>query len=255
MAAPTAETVFAEAEKLPVEERLKLVNLLTASMLGASAAVAAIPKAAVGKASAKAADGPKREANWWLKGTMHVRGLLADAIKADKAAGIKVSGTAPVVVSSMLKEAGQLSAEVQPSAEEALAMYEEYKANPPAPKSASGSVASKGSATGSAKTKYSELTDEEKKAKRSEAAVRAAATRKANKEAKAAAGGAAAVAPKNTGETTEDGREIWVIGGKRYAKVETALWDAETLKWAGELQEDGGIDTTAAEPELEMEDE
>ena len=250
MAAPTAETVFAEAEKLSVEERLKLVNLLTASMLGASAAIAAIPKAAVGKASAKAADAPKREGNWWVKATQHVRGLLADAIKADKEAGGKPSGTAPIVVSSMLKEAGQLSADKLPSAEEVLAMYEEYKVNPPAPKSASGSVASKGSATGSAKTKFSDLSEEDKKARRSEAAKKAAITRAANKAAKAESS-----APSNTGKTTDDGMEIWLVGGKRYAKVESFLWDAETRAWAGELKEDGTIDADAAEPELEVADE
>ena len=248
----------------PVEEQLALMHSISGRLLGHGLAVAAIGAVKTKSKVAKTADpdAPKREGSWWIKATQHVREHLSDLIAADKAAGVAVKGTAPITVSSMLKDAGELSQELLPTKEQVVAMYEKYKEDPPAPKS-SASTASGGSAAGSAKSKHSELSEEEKKARRSEAAKKAAATRKANKEAAAAlaaggggaAGGAGPVAPKNTGEETEDGREIWTIGGKRYAKVETALWDAETLAWAGELQEDGSIDATAAEPELEMADE
>lgn len=183
----------------PVEDRRAIMAaLMEALVLGGPVALPAVGKGGKG-AAAKDPSAPKREANWWIKATVSIRAVLKPHIEADNAARAaagegKIAGTAPTTVASMLREAGQLSAEVRPSDEEVLAMYEQYKADPPAPKS-SASTASKGSSTGSAKSKFSELTDEEKAAKRSLAAKKAAATRKANKEAKAASGGGAAAAP------------------------------------------------------------
>jgi hypothetical protein len=254
----TVETVVASALELSVEDRLQVLHQLTASLLGASAAVAAIPKAASGK-KAKSPDAPKRELTWWIKATMEVRKIL-------KTTGDELEVTTPPRVASMLKGAGQLADGLFPSDEEVLAMYEEYKANPPAPKSSS-STASKGSSTGSAKTKFSDLSEEEKKARRSEAGKKAAATRAANKAAREAEvdGGATPkpakpaiirkpAGPTKTDEETTDGREIWVIGGKRYARAEDFLWDAKTLKWAGALNKDGSIDTEAEEMEYNTEE-
>jgi hypothetical protein len=169
----------------PVEQQLALMHSISGRLLGHSAAIgAAAPK---GKSKVvKDADAPKREGNWWVKATQHVRGHLAELIAADKEAGIAVKGTAPITVSSMLKDAGELSQELLPTAEQVAAMYEKYKEDPPAPKS-SASTGSASSGGGSAKSKHSELSEEEKKAKRSEAAKKAAATRAANKAAKAAA--------------------------------------------------------------------
>ena len=258
----------------PLEDRRSIMAaLMEALVLGGP-----IAAPAVGKAGAKAADGPKKEANWWIKAAVAVGNMLKEQIAEDNAARAeagqsKVAGTIGPKVASMLKKSGQLTKDTMPSLEEVLAVYEEYKADPDA-----ASAASKGSSTASKKTKFSELSEEEKKARRSEAAKKAAATRKANKAAKEAAeagegadGGsvgkavaevdsliAAAkkpapkaapkpAAPKQTEDTMEDGRDIWLIGGKRYARIEEGLWHAATGKWAGTLNEDGTIDTEAEE--------
>lgn len=172
----TNKSTFDLIATWPVEEQLALMHSISGRLLGHAAAL--VPKA---KTKVVDPDAPKREGNWWVKATQHVRGHLSDLIAADKAAGIAIKGTAPITVSSMLKDAGELSQEILPTKEQVVAMYEQYKEDPPAPKS----VASGGSATGSAKSKASELTEEEKKAKRSEAAKKAAATRAANKAKKA----------------------------------------------------------------------
>ena len=183
------KTTFDLIATWPVEEQLALMHSISGRLLGHGAAIgaaAAAPKtkSKVAKAAA-AADAPKREGNWWVKATQHVREHLSELIAADKAAGTVIKGTAPITVSSMLKDAGELSQEILPTKEQVVAMYEKYKEDPPAPKS-SASTASGGSDAGSAKSKFSELSEEEKKAKRSEAAKKAAATRAANKAAKAA---------------------------------------------------------------------
>jgi hypothetical protein len=172
----------------PVEEQLALMHSISGRLLGHGAAIGAAATKGKAKAAkaAPAADAPKREGSWWIKATQHVREHLSELIAADKAAGVAVKGTAPITVSSMLKDAGELSQELLPTKEQVVAMYEKYKEDPPAPKS-SASTSSGGSAAGSAKSKHSELSEEEKKAKRSEAAKKAAATRAANKAAKAAA--------------------------------------------------------------------
>lgn len=233
-----------------VEDQLALMHTISGRLLGHGAAIGAAAAASKGKSTkaiAKNPDAPKREGNWWVKATQHVRGHLAELIAADKAAGTVIKGTAPITVSSMLKDAGLLSAELLPTAEQVHEMYAKYKDEPPAPKSSSGSVASKGSGTGSAKTKFSDLSDEEKKAKRSEAAKKAAATRAANKASKE-------TKPTDVGEHA-DGRTICTFRGERYLRIDNCLWNASTEKWVGELKEDGTIDTTVEEPEIEAGDE
>jgi hypothetical protein len=174
----------------PVEDRRSIMAaLMEALVLGGPVAMPAVGKG--GRATAKDPSAPKREANWWIKATVNIRSMLKAHIEADNAARAeageaKIAGTAPTTIASMLREAGQLGKDTEPTEEEVLAMYEQYKAEPPAPKSG-GSTASKGSSTGSAKTKFSSLSPEEQKAKRSEAAKKAAATRAANKAARAGA--------------------------------------------------------------------
>jgi hypothetical protein len=53
-----------------------------------------------------------------------------------------------------------------------------------------------------------------------------------------------------TGKETADFRDIWLINGQEYARQVDALWAADTLQWAGEVQEDGTIDPTAEEPKV-----
>jgi hypothetical protein len=176
----------------PVEDRRSIMAaLMEALVLGGPVAMPAVGKG--GRAAAKDPSAPKREANWWIKATVNIRSMLKAHIEADNTARAeagesKIAGTAPTTVASMLKDAGQLGKDTEPTEEQVLAMYEQYKAEPPAPKSGS-STASKGSSTGSAKSKFSSLSPEEQKARRSEAAKKAAATRAANKAAKAAVEG------------------------------------------------------------------
>jgi len=230
-----------------VEDQLSLMHSISGRLLGHGAAIGTVSKSKASKA-AKDPDAPKRESNWWIKATQHVRAQLAETIAADKEAGVKVDGKAPIRVASMLKDAGEMSAEHLPTQEEIVAMYEKFKADPPPTKSSSASVASKGSGTSSKKSKFSELSEEEQKARRSEAAKKAAATRAANKAAKESA--PQETAPTDVGEHT-DGRTICTFRGKRYLRIDNCLWDAGTEKWVGELGEDGTIDTKAEEPEFE----
>ena len=187
------EQLVAAIVAKPVEDRRSIMAaLMEALVLGGPIAVPAVGKGGRA-AAAKDPSAPKREANWWIKATVRVRAILKEHIEADNAARAeageaKVAGTAPTTVASMLKDGGLLNKDTEPTEEQILAMYEQYKAEPPAPKS-SASTASKGSSTGSAKSKFSSLSPEEQKAKRSEAAKKAAATRAANKAAKAAAEG------------------------------------------------------------------
>ena len=181
----------------PVEDRRAIMAaLMEALVLGGPVALPAVGKG--GKAAAaKDPSAPKREANWWIKATVSIRAILKPHIEADNAARAeagegKIAGTAPTTVASMLKDAGQLGKDIEPSEDQVLAMYEQYKAEPPAPKS-SASTASKGSSASSKKSKFSELSEEEKKARRSEAAKKAAATRAANKAARAATEGGGVV--------------------------------------------------------------
>ncbi len=223
---------------------------------------------------------PKREANWWIKATQYVRSLLADQIKADNEARVaagdkKLPGTVPTTVASMLKDAGKLSADITPSEDEVLEMYESYKEAPPAPKKAS-STASSGSSAKSSKSKYAGMSEEEaeaaKKAARSEAAKKAAATRAANKAKKAAeeagdddadallaeaeallsmakpsaTAAAAAAAEATTEESDELEKTPITYKGKKYMslpiehndKEMVGIWDLKG-KWIGALETEG----------------
>lgn len=141
-------------------------------------------------------DAPPKETSWWIKATQHVREVLKAQIASDNEAlvasgGKKQAGTVPVRVASMLKEAGQLGEGLMPEDAEIMEAYENFKADPPAPKpkaeKKAASVASADSKASTAtKAKFADLTEEEQKAERKARAIRAAATRAANKAAKAA---------------------------------------------------------------------
>ena len=179
-----------------------MIASLNEKLIALTAKVASLEEALHAKPSAKTSkakdpDAPKRETTWWIKATQRVREILKSHIEADKSAlgegGKKISGTAPVTVSSMLKDAGKLTADTWEDIEEAdiLEAYETYKSDPPAPKpkkaSSASSVASEGSkASKSSKPKFADLSEEDQKAARSERAKKAAATRAANKAKKEA---------------------------------------------------------------------
>jgi hypothetical protein len=260
------------AARLSATEQVSVAHDILALALG-------VPLEA-GKKARKAKDpsAPKREGNWWIKATGHVRDVLRPVLDAERAAGEKPSGTAPVRVASMLKDAGELSADVTPSDEAIVAAYERFKEAPP-PTKKEGSTASSGSATKSSRSKYAGMSEEEaeaaKKAARSEAAKKAAATRAANKakkaaeeageeveeavvvapkpaapapapKAAAAAAAAAAVAELEELDDEEPEKEPFTYKGKKYMslpiehhdKEMVGLWDLKG-KWVGALETDG----------------
>jgi hypothetical protein len=267
----TTEQLIEAVLARPEDDRKTIMLALVEAMLIGGP----LEAKAAGKRKAKDPSAPKREANWWIKATQHVRSLLAEQIAADNEARVadgdkKLPGTVPTTVASMLKDAGKLSADVTPSEEEVLAAYESYKAEPPAPKKAS-STASSGSSAKSSKSKYAGMTPEEAEAakkRRSEAAKKAAATRAANKAKKAAeeedseailaeaealiAAAKPAAAPKPAApaeELEEDEipeKQPITFKGKKYMslpiehhdKEMVGLWDLKG-KWVGALETEG----------------
>jgi colicin import membrane protein len=148
-------------------------------------------------------DAPKREANWFIKAMGPIREALKPLFEAHNAAlpeGVKkLNGADAPRVGRILNEAGQMSKELQPSADEIKEAFElmltgaagvpkgpaqrEAKARRDSAKS---SVASDGSGAKAGKPK-AELSEEEAAAKRAAKAAKAAATRAANKAKKAEA--------------------------------------------------------------------
>jgi len=173
------------------------MTAMKAEMTTMKAEVVSLRETIHAKPSAKASkakdpDAPKRETTWWIKATQSVRTILKAHIESDNSAlgegEKKISGTAPVTVSSMLKDSGKLTAETWQDLDEAsvLEAYETYKSSPPAPKpkktsTASSVVSDDSKASKPSKSKFADLSEEEKTAARKARAQKAAATRAANK--------------------------------------------------------------------------
>ena len=273
MSTQAAKITALESEMTAVKAKLTALEAKMESF----AAAPTTPKPAKGTKKPKDPDAPKKEPNWWLKATEHVRGILKPHItemnsslaEGDK----KIPGTAPVAVTKLLKDQGVISSEGWDVAEEAvMAAFATFREN----LSEVGSTTSKASKV--SKPKFSELSEDEQKSRRSEIAKKAAATRAANKakkegemgkgaewHANRAAKEAAtppasptptkkAVTPKpskvdtEVQEITSAPQEMFKYKGKTYVKngneLRTStgdwvgLWDAATKK----------IDTTAEEP-------
>jgi hypothetical protein len=206
-------TIASLSEKiLALESRLEALESVPAKA----------PKA---EKKAKDPEAPKREANWFIKAMGPIRETLKPLIEAHNAAlpegGKKLAGTVPPQVGRILNETGQMSKELQPSADQVKEAFELFLSGEnPAPKgpaqreakkmrdSAKSSVASEGSSAKAGKPK-AEVSDEEAAAKRAAKAAKAAATRAANK-AKKAAEAEAEVAEKPT-EAEAVGEEATVI--------------------------------------------
>jgi hypothetical protein len=133
----------------------------------------------------------KKEANWFVKALSSVRATLKPLIEAHNAAlpegGKKLAGTVAPQVGRMLKEAGQLSATVEPTQAQVAEAFKNFLISPPVPKTPDSGSAASGGGGAAAKAPKAELSEEEAAAKRSQKAAKAAATRAANKAAKAAA--------------------------------------------------------------------
>jgi len=192
----------------------------------ATMSVAKMPKEPKAK-KPKDPDAPKKEATWWIKRTQHVREILKPLIeKHNASAEKKLAGTVPVRVASMLKEAGLLTEEKEPSDESIAEYFETFLADPPEPKmpalreaaaaKKTGSVASESSSGEKVKKPRAEMTEEQKKAKRE----KAAATRAANKAAKSEE------APKEAEKPKEDAKP------KEAAKSEETV---TAYEWEGDI--------------------
>jgi hypothetical protein len=143
------------------------------------------PKA-VKKPKAEAeADKPKKTANWFVKALAAVRTTLKPLIDAHNSAlpegGKKLAGTVAPQVGRMLKEAGHLSADVEPTEAQVAEAFKAFLISPPVPKTPDSHSAASGGGGAAAKAPKAELSEEEAAAKRAQKAAKAAATRAANK--------------------------------------------------------------------------
>jgi len=177
-------TLIETSKSLSAAERLSLAMGILATLQGSEPAPAA-KKSKTAK-EPKPADAPKKEANWFVQALTSVRAALKPLIEAHNAAlpegSKKLAGTVAPQVGRVLKEAGQLSAEIKPTEAQIKAAFHSFLASPPTPKTSS--VASEGGGKAAAKPK-AELTEEEAAAKRAQKAAKAKATREANKAKKA----------------------------------------------------------------------
>jgi hypothetical protein len=179
------------------------------------------------KAAEDAEAKPKKTANWFVKALGSVRATLKPLIEAHNAAlpegGKKLAGTVAPQVGRMLKEAGQLSAEVEPTEAQVATAFKSFLISPPVPKTPDSGSAASAAGGGSAAKPKAEMTEEMAAAKRSQKAAKAAATRAANK-AKKVEGFAdmPKAAPEAEGETVEQYEWVGDIGkgSKAYARID-----------------------------------
>ena len=120
-------------------------------------------------------DAPKKKATWWVKRTMEVREHIKDAIShenlARKARGEKGLTVVHVRVTTMLRDAGKLTKELMPSAEECRAAWLSFLESPPPLKQKPAKEQKEPKEPKEKKT----LTDEEKAAKKEARAAKKAA--------------------------------------------------------------------------------
>jgi hypothetical protein len=129
----TISIIMENAATLTSDERIDLVI----SLLQGLKAKTPEPKAKKAKkeASPDTEPKPKRESNYFIKATSLVRDILKPTIEAYNANlgpdQKKLLGTAPVRVSSMLKDAGLLSESLMPTPEQVQSTFQAFLANPP----------------------------------------------------------------------------------------------------------------------------
>jgi len=231
------------AARLSNDERIDLITSLLQGLKVTSptATPASKPKKAKKEVDPDAEPKPKREANYFIKATAVVREILKPAIDAHNAAlgsdEKKLPGTAPVRVSSMLKDAGLLSETLMPTAAQVHEAFQRFLSNPPEvkPKKAS-SVASEGSEPKAAKKPKVELSDEEKAAERKVRTAKAAATKAAKK-------ATLEVKPDDNVDMP------FMFKGQSYLRIANSLWTAGSDEWVGEFNPTTQtIDTSAKEP-------
>ena len=181
-------TLIETSKSLTPAERLNLAMGILATLQSPEAPKAKAKKAKPVAEAVTAEPKAKKEVNWFVQALTPVRAALKPLIEAHNASlpegGKKLAGTVAPQVGRVLKEAGQLSAEVSPTDAQIKAAFASFLAFPAEPKTAS--VASKSSSAGSKAGKpKAELTEEEAAAKRAQKVAKAKATRDANKAKKA----------------------------------------------------------------------
>lgn len=217
-------------------------------------------KASKPKASSKKPkdpDAPKKEANYFIKATTRVRAVLKPHIEEYNSSlgegEKKLAGTAPITVSSMLKDAGLLSDTIEPSEEEIVEYFEKLKADPSiigkknaplreAAKARKAASIASGASEASADSKKSkaskvELSDEEKAAERKARAAKAAATRAANKAKKEAEAAAAAAAAEDSESDSESEAEAPAAAAPAppAEEAEEAEATVTAYEWEGDI--------------------
>jgi len=164
-------------------------------------------------------DKPKREANWFIVACGPVREAIKPAVAAFNSAlpegGKKLAGTAAPQVCRLLRHAGKLTPEIQPTEAEIMAAFELFleahktgTLTPDGPriraeKSARSSAASS-AASGKAAKPKAELSEADAAALKAQKAAKAAATRAANKAKKTAEEEAATKAAAEAEEAEAD---------------------------------------------------
>jgi hypothetical protein len=196
------------------------------------------------KAAEDAEAKPKKEANWFVKALTAVRATLKPLIEAHNAAlpegGKKLAGTVAPQVGRMLKEAGQLSAEVEPTEAQVATAFKSFLISPPVPKTPDSGSAASGGGGAAAKAPKAELSEEEAAAKRAQKAAKAAATRAANK-AKKVEGFADMPKAEPESDTVEEYAWTGDIGkgSKAYARIDyngtSYIYTADGDTFIGEL--------------------
>jgi hypothetical protein len=191
-------------------------------------------------------DAPKREANWFIKGMVHVREALKPIFASHNSGlpegGKKLNGADATRVGRILNETGLMSKELQPSVEEVKEAFElmltgtagmpkgpAQRAAKAARDSAKTSVASEGSGAKAGKPK-AEVSEEEAAAKRAAKAAKAAATRAANKAKKTAEAEKPAEMAEAVGEDTEviEAEEVEMDIGKGLKGYERIVYKGTT---------------------------
>ena len=143
------DTLIETAKTLSYSERIDLAMGILAS-LKTNEPVSEKPKKATKAPKApkepKPENAPKKEVNWFVRSLAHVREVIKPLIENYNASlsegSKKLAGTAAPLVGRILKEANQLSSEVQPTDAQINDAFKSLLSNPPTPKTKQGSTES-----------------------------------------------------------------------------------------------------------------
>lgn len=171
------ETVLTSTMELEAPDQHRLLQDLLKHLLGK-------PKRAK-KISAEGEEA--RAGSWWTEATKRASAIMKELREAENERLVakgkkKLPGTCTASVLKTMKDAGKLSKELFPTDADIRKAFAKWVKDSHEEEDAS--EASAGT-KGTGKSKFAELSPEEQKAKRSEAAKKAAATRAANKAAAA----------------------------------------------------------------------